>query len=86
MKAKKREKMSFATCLKRIRERSFCTQEEMAQELNVAISTVNRWEKEKSRPSISTMKAIKAFCEKHNCAYGDIENEWLNYTISGDSK
>jgi DNA-binding transcriptional regulator YiaG len=56
------------------------TQEEFAKVLNVAISTVNRWEKGKAKPNSTTMKAIKAFCNEHNYPYERIEKEWLDYS------
>ncbi len=78
--------MSLADSLKRMRMQSFFTQEELAKELNVALSTVNRWKTGKSRPTLTTMKAVKKFCEKHECSYNDIEKEWLNCTTSRGKK
>ena len=56
--------MSFSEELKRTRERSFYTQEAFAKELEVAFSTVNRWEDGKARPNLSAMKKIKALYNK----------------------
>lgn len=71
--------MSFSEELKRTRERSFYTQEAFAKELEVAFSTVNRWEGGKARPNLSAMKKIKAFCETHEIGYGALEEAWLNF-------
>lgn len=69
--------MSFSKEIKILRERLYLTQIEFAKSLNVSFSTVNRWENGKSRPNISTMKAVKEFCESHNVDYSPIEDAWL---------
>ena len=71
--------MSFSDEIKRIRERSFFTQEAFAKGLNVAFSTVNRWECGKARPNLTAMKSIKAFCNINNIEYSNVEEAWLNY-------
>lgn len=55
--------MSLGDEIKLIRQKSLLTQGAFADELHVALSTVNRWEKGKARPNLSTMKTIKWFCE-----------------------
>ena len=72
--------MSLGSAIRITRQRAFCTQEDFARELDVAISTVNRWELNKARPSMKAMKALKEFCEGKNLSYKDIENEWLTST------
>ena len=69
--------MSLGSAIRIMRQKSFYTQEEFAQEINVAISTVNRWELNKARPNIKAMKAIKHFCDKNDLSYAEIENKWL---------
>ena len=71
--------MSLGGMIKITRQKAFYTQEAFAKELNVAVSTVNRWEMDKARPNISTMKSIKAFCDKNALDYETIEGEWLGY-------
>jgi len=71
--------MSLGDNLKMIRQRALLTQEEFAFQLNVALSTVNRWEKNKARPSLSTMKALREFCKKNDFSFSEIENSWLNF-------
>lgn len=78
--------MSLADSLKTMRMRFFFTQEKLAKELNVALSTVNRWETGESRPNLTTMKAVKKFCENHECSYSNIEKEWLNCNTSRGKK
>lgn len=71
--------MQFYEAIKKARQRAFYTQEMFANELHIAVSTVNRWESGKCRPSITTMKLIKDFCEKNNISYEEIESSWLDY-------
>ncbi len=58
--------MSFSDELKRIRQRTFLSQEAFAKEVSVSFSTVNRWESERTIPNLAAMKNIKAFCERNN--------------------
>ena len=76
--------MTLAENLKTTRQKLLLTQEELAKELNVSLSTVNRWETGKARPKLSTMKTIKLFCKIHNLPYGKIESGWLNYNAEDD--
>ncbi len=69
--------MSLGEAIRITRQRSFYTQEEFAEELNVALSTVNRWELNKAKPNVKAMKSIKAFCFENNLAYEIIESKWL---------
>jgi putative transcriptional regulator len=73
--------MSFPEEIKRARQRCFLTQGDFAKEINVAFSTVNRWEGGKAKPNLSAMKNIKMFCEKNNIEYSPIEEAWLDYTV-----
>lgn len=71
--------MDLGETIRITRQRAFYTQEAFAQRLNVAISTVNRWELNKARPNIRAMKAIKSFCEENAQPFDLIENQWLGY-------
>lgn len=71
--------MTFAEELKRIRQRSFLTQEAFAKEVNVSFSTVNRWESGKTKPNLIAMKCIKEFCDKNNAEYTKLEELWLSF-------
>ena len=73
--------MSLGETIKITRQKAFYTQEAFAKELNVALSTVNRWEMGKVRPNISAMKSIKEFCLKNNLPYDEIENKWLSSSV-----
>lgn len=69
--------MSLGDAIRMSRQKSLCTQEDFAQKLNVALSTVNRWELNKAKPNMKAMKAIKAFCDEKKLDYTVIEREWL---------
>lgn len=58
-----------------IRQKALYTQEDFAQKLNVALSTVNRWELNKAKPNMKAMKAIKSFCEENEQSYEFIEKQ-----------
>ncbi|MQQ01617.1 helix-turn-helix domain-containing protein [Streptococcus mitis] len=73
--------MSFPEEIKRIRQRSFLTQQDFAKEIGVAFSTVNRWESGRAKPNLKAMKSINAFCLDNNISYETIEEAWLDYKI-----
>lgn len=58
--------MTFADEIKRIRLKTFLTQEAFAKELGVSFNTVNRWETGKQKPSIKVMKVIDDYCKKNS--------------------
>lgn len=53
--------MDFPKEIKRIRQRSFLTQQEFANVIGVDFSTVNRWESGHSKPNLKVMKSINTF-------------------------
>ena len=69
--------MSLGEAIRLTRQKSLYTQEDFARELNVALSTVNRWEMNKVKPNMKAMKSLKNFCEENDLSYEFIENEWL---------
>lgn len=73
--------MSLPDTLKLTRQRVFLTQEDFAAAIHVSVATINRWENGHSKPNISAMKSIKAFCENNNLPFAEIEKEWLSYTM-----
>ena len=76
--------MSLGESIRITRQKAFYTQEEFAQKLNVALSTVNRWELNKARPNMKAMRAIKSFCDENNQPYEFIENQWVGYPRGGE--
>lgn len=77
--------MSLGETIRIARQKAFFNQEEFAKKLNVALSTVNRWEQNKVRPNVKAMKQIKQFCLENGIEYGPIETEWL-YPSEEDGK
>ncbi len=69
--------MNLGEVIRITRQKAFYTQEDFAKEMNVALSTVNRWELNKAKPNVKAMKEIKRFCEENNLDYSEIEKEWL---------
>ena len=53
--------MSFADDIKRIRRKTFLTQEDFAKKIGVSFATVNRWETGKAKPNLNTMKLIDEY-------------------------
>ena len=75
--------MTFAEELRRIRQRSFLSQEAFAKEVNVSFSTVNRWKTGKTRPNLMAMKSIKYYCEKNKVDFDRLEELWLSAEREG---
>lgn len=73
--------MSFPEEIKKIRQRSFLTQQDFADKIGVAFSTVNRWESGRAKPNLKAMKSINVFCLENNLPYKTLEEEWLDYKI-----
>lgn len=73
--------MSFPEEIKKIRQRSFLTQQDFADKIGMAFSTVNRWESGRAKPNLKAMKSINAFCLENNLPYKTLEEEWLDYKI-----
>lgn len=71
--------MSFSEELKRLRQRTFLSQEAFAKELKVSFSTVNRWESGKTKPNLSAMKSIKDFCASNGIDFDGLEEKWLDW-------
>lgn len=66
--------MSFAEDIKKIRRKSFLTQEAFAKQIGVSYTTVNRWETGKSKPNLKAMKLIDDYCKKNSIDF-DVSEE-----------
>ncbi len=73
--------MNFPEEIKKIRQRSFLTQQDFAKKIGVAFSSVNRWETGRAKPNLKAMKNINTFCLDNNIPYETIEEAWLDYKI-----
>ena len=70
--------MSLGEAIRVARQKAFYSQQDFAEKLQVAVSTVNRWELNKAKPNIKAMKAIKGFCDENMLSYEEIESAWLS--------
>ncbi|MCM1113657.1 MAG: helix-turn-helix domain-containing protein [Muribaculum sp.] len=57
--------MAFGEIIKHIRKEVKMTQEELAHELNVSFSTVNRWENGHRVPKRLAIMCLIEFCKKN---------------------
>ncbi len=71
--------MSFPEEIKKIRQRSFLTQEDFAVRIKVSFSTVNRWEGGKAKPNLTAMRNVRDFCLANEIDFSNAEEAWLNY-------
>lgn len=68
--------MIFSKGIKDVRERCLLSQEAFAQELGVAVTTVNRWEKGKATPNCKKMQEISKFCDNHKIKAEGLNKAW----------
>lgn len=61
--------MKFGEKIKNVRVQSLLSQKDFAKELGVSYSTVNRWEKDKTKPNYHGLKSIDNFCKIHNISF-----------------
>lgn len=55
---------NFAETVKEVRQQLGLSQEEMAHELGVSFSTINRWENSKTVPFKLARRQFEAFCKR----------------------
>ena len=70
--------MQLSVALRTIRQKSFMTQEQFAQEVGVTASTINRWEHGKAKPNLTAMKSLKSLCASYGLDYSLIESAWFD--------
>ena len=58
--------MDFGSVVKRVRKELGLSQEQLARELSISFSTVNRWENGKSNPSQMAKELFFSFCISKN--------------------
>ena len=54
--------MEFGSIVKRVRKELGLSQEQLARELSISFSTVNRWENGKSKPSQMAKELFFSLC------------------------
>ena len=55
---------NFAEIVKKVRQQLGLSQEELAHELGVSFSTINRWENSKTVPFKLARRHFEAFCQR----------------------
>lgn len=60
------ETMEFCLIVKFVRKELELSQEQLARELNISFSTVNRWENGRSKPSQMAKELFFSFCMSKN--------------------
>jgi DNA-binding transcriptional regulator YiaG len=58
--------MKFSQKVKEVRVKLELSQEQLAREIGVTFSTVNRWENGKTQPNNLAKKVFNEFCKKNN--------------------
>ncbi|MDR1069575.1 MAG: helix-turn-helix domain-containing protein [Gracilibacteraceae bacterium] len=60
--------MSFSDFSKKVRAELGVTQRQLAADLHISYVTVNRWEREHSRPNALTLGSFVNYCQAHGLA------------------
>ena len=66
--------MDFPEKVRFVRRKLSMSQEDLARELNVSFSTINRWENEKTKPIKMAKAVFSDFCIKHNIIFNENED------------
>ncbi|MEY2833606.1 MAG: hypothetical protein RLZZ574_2865 [Cyanobacteriota bacterium] len=62
--------------LRKLRNNAHLTQEQLANQIGIAVSTVRRWEKGQAEPTM-TLSQTKKFCQAINQNFDDLPNSLL---------
>lgn len=61
--------MTFADSIVQLRSELRISQKELAEQLNISVATVNRWENGRTEPNKMTRFVIRDFCKSKNIAF-----------------
>ena len=61
--------MTFADSIIQLRSELRVSQKELAEQLNISVATVNRWENGRTEPNKMTLFVIRDFCQSKNIAF-----------------
>ena len=57
--------MTFGEAIIKLRSERRISQRQLAEELNVSFTSVNRWENGRTMPNKMTVFVIRKYCEEH---------------------
>jgi DNA-binding XRE family transcriptional regulator len=72
----KNQRIHTNSPLRKLRHNASLTQEQLAREIGIAVSTVRRWEKGLAEPTM-TLSQTKKFCRAVNQDFDDLPNSLL---------
>lgn len=61
--------MTFADSIIQLRSELRISQKQLAEQLNVSVATVNRWENGRTVPNKMTLFVIRDFCKTRNIIF-----------------
>ena len=69
--------MTFADSIIQLRSELRISQKELAEQLNISVATVNRWENGRTMPNKMTVLVIRQYCIDHglNFSYNEEAGE-----------
>ena len=73
---KKNQQQITSSPFKKLRLKAKITQEQLAKDIGVAVSTVRRWEKGQAEPTM-TVKQMKAFCNSVQISFDKLPDSLL---------
>ncbi len=67
--------MNYSILIKSLRDKMLVSQQELARLLDVSFATVNRWEKNRTTPSIKAKRKLSPLFIKYNIIMEEKNNE-----------
>ena len=70
--------MTFADAILKLRSERRLSKSQLAKELGVSYTSVNRWEKGRSLPTKMKLLVIRSYCEEHHLKFSCEEADRLS--------
>lgn len=58
--------MTYAEAIKLLRKKMLISQDELAKVIDVSFASVNRWEKNRYKPTIKSKRKLKIFLDEYD--------------------
>ena len=58
--------MTYAEAIKLLRKKMLISQDELAKAIDVSFASVNRWEKDRYKPTIKSKRKLKIFLDEYD--------------------